>query len=110
MARPYGVLPRDPVEAEAWPVLRSRIFKEATEIMLRLLKGESISSDDIEMRILSRDDFRSDEDWQEVLERAKDDRNLPTLPDSIPITLILFLFFGNFNAGFVSQLQSELYE
>ena len=85
MARPYGILPRDPVEAEAWPVLRSRIFKEATEIMLRLLKGESISSDDIEMTILSRDDFRSDEDWQEVQERAKDERNLPTLPDSIPI-------------------------
>ena len=85
MARPYGVLPRDAVEAEAWPVLRSRIFKEATEIMLRLLKGESISSDDIEMTILTRDDFRDDEDWQDVQEKAKDERNLPTLPDSIPI-------------------------
>lgn len=85
MARPYGILPRDPVEAKAWQVLRSRIFKEATEIMLRLLKGESISSDDIEMTILTRDDFRNDEDWLEVQETAKHERNLPTLPDSIPI-------------------------
>ena len=85
MARPYGVLPRDAVEAKAWPVLRSKVFKEATEIMLRLLKGESISSDDIEMTILTRDDFRDDKDWKDVQEKAKDERNLPTLPDSIPI-------------------------
>ena len=85
MARPYGVIPRDPVEAAAWPVLRSRVFKEATEIMLRLLRGEAISSDDIEATILVRDDFRNDEDWQEVQKISKEEHGLPTLPDSIPI-------------------------
>ena len=74
MARPYGVLPRDPVEVAVWPVLRSKIFKEATEIMLRLLKGDSISSDDIETTNLTRDDFRNDEDWQEVQEKTKEER------------------------------------
>ena len=85
MARPYGVLPRDPVEAAAWPVLRSRIFKEATEIMLRLLRGDAISSDDIEATVLAQDDFRNDEDWQNVQKIAKEEYDLPTLPDSIPI-------------------------
>ncbi len=85
MARPYGVLPRDPVEAAAWPVLRSRIFKEATEIMLRLLRGEAISSDDIEATVLVHDDFRNDDDWQNVQKIAKEEYDLPTLPDSIPI-------------------------
>lgn len=64
---PYGIVPRSPVEAAAWPVMKNRIFQEATEIFLRLLRGDVISSDDITPRTLSRADFRSDEDWQRVL-------------------------------------------
>jgi len=66
MASPYGVVPRDAVEVAAWPALRGQIFWEAAEIMLRLLNGEEICSDDIRTTTLTRANFRSDEDWQSV--------------------------------------------
>ncbi|HYI12714.1 MAG TPA: LLM class flavin-dependent oxidoreductase [Thermoanaerobaculia bacterium] len=63
---PYGIVPRDPVEAAAWPVVKNKIFEEATEIFLRLLKGEVLSSEQIARRSLKRADFWKDEDWQRV--------------------------------------------
>jgi len=66
MARPYGIVPRNSVEEAAWPALRGQIFKEASEIFLRLLRGDTISSDDIDSTILTRSNFRSDEDWEKV--------------------------------------------
>ena len=66
MARPYGIIPRNPIEEAAWPALRGQIFMEASEIFLRLLRGDTIHSDDIRETKLSRDNFRSDEDWEKV--------------------------------------------
>jgi alkanesulfonate monooxygenase SsuD/methylene tetrahydromethanopterin reductase-like flavin-dependent oxidoreductase (luciferase family) len=66
MASPYGIVPRNSVEKEAWPALRGQIFWEATEIMLRLIRGDTISSDDIRETTLTRGNFRSDEDWHTV--------------------------------------------
>jgi alkanesulfonate monooxygenase SsuD/methylene tetrahydromethanopterin reductase-like flavin-dependent oxidoreductase (luciferase family) len=65
---PYGIVPRNPVEAAAWPVVKNKIFEEATEIFLRLLNGETLSSAAIAPRALRRPDFRSDVDWQRVQE------------------------------------------
>src|SRR6476661_10065711 len=65
---PYGIVPRNAVEKAAWPVVKSKIFEEATEIFLRLLKGETLNSDRIARRSLKRSDFRSDADWQRVLD------------------------------------------
>ena len=65
---PYGVVPRTPVEAAAWPVVKNKIFEEATEIFLRLLKGETLNSSMIAPRFLQRSDFRKDEEWQRVVE------------------------------------------
>jgi alkanesulfonate monooxygenase SsuD/methylene tetrahydromethanopterin reductase-like flavin-dependent oxidoreductase (luciferase family) len=65
---PYGIVPRNPVEAAAWPAVKNKIFEEATEIFLRLLKGETLSSADIARRSLRRADFRTDADWQRVQE------------------------------------------
>src|SRR3954454_21341347 len=65
---PYGIVPRNPVEAAAWPVVKNKSFEEATEIFLRLLKGETLNSSTIGARSLRRSDFRSEEDWQRVLE------------------------------------------
>jgi alkanesulfonate monooxygenase SsuD/methylene tetrahydromethanopterin reductase-like flavin-dependent oxidoreductase (luciferase family) len=65
---PYGIVPRDPVEAAAWPVVKNKIFEEATEIFLRLLKGETLSSEAVAKRSLRRADFRKDEDWTRVQE------------------------------------------
>lgn len=64
---PYGVRPRNAMEEAAWPALRGKVFQEATEIFLRLVKGEIISSDDIRPKVLERASFRSDEDWEKVL-------------------------------------------
>jgi len=39
---------------------------EASEIFLRLLRGDTLKSDDVRNTVLSRDNFRSDEDWHNV--------------------------------------------
>ncbi|MBK5258266.1 MAG: LLM class flavin-dependent oxidoreductase [Thermoanaerobaculia bacterium] len=64
---PYGIVPRNAVEEAAWPVVKNRIFEEATEIFLRLIRGETLSSNDITRRSLTRTDFRNDADWQRVI-------------------------------------------
>ncbi|HEX8616037.1 MAG TPA: luciferase, partial [Thermoanaerobaculia bacterium] len=65
---PYGIVPRNAVEAAAWPVVKTRIFEEATEIFLRLLKGETLNSTMIAPRALRRADFRKEEDWTRAVE------------------------------------------
>ena len=85
MARPYGIVPRDAVEEAAWPALRGQIFAEASEIFLRLLKGEVVSSNMIRPTVLTRDNFRSDEDWGRVQQATVSERGLDSNPDSIEI-------------------------
>src|SRR5688500_12269349 len=65
---PYGIVPRNAVETAAWPVVKNKIFEEATEIFLRLLRGEILSSEKVAPRSLRRADFRTDADWQRVQE------------------------------------------
>ena len=83
MARPYGIVPRDVVEEAAWPALRGQVFAEASEIFLRLLNGEIVSSEMISPTVLTRDNFRSDEDWAGVQGAAMSVRGLDSSPDSI---------------------------
>ena len=66
MAAPYGIVPRNGLEEAAWSALRGKIFWEASEIMLRLIRGDTICSNDIRETILTREDFRSEEDWKAV--------------------------------------------
>ncbi len=70
MNRAYGIVARDAVEAASWPVQKGRVFAEAAEIFLRLLRGDALSSDDITVPPLVRADFRTDTDWQRVREAA----------------------------------------
>ena len=70
MAAPYGIVPRNELEEVAWSALRGKIFWEASEIMLRLIRGDTICSDDIRETILTREDFRSEEDWKDVQEAS----------------------------------------
>src|SRR5712692_7095120 len=51
---PYGIVPRNAVESAAWPVVKNEIFEEATEIFLRLLKGEILNSSLVTRRSLRR--------------------------------------------------------
>ncbi len=85
MARPYGISPRNALEEVAWPALRGQIFAEASEIFLRLLSGEVIDSSMIRETTLSRSNFRSDGDWNNVQEAAKELMGLNKMPDSILI-------------------------
>ena len=85
MARPYGIVPRNKIEEAAWPALRGQIFAEASEIFLRLLNGEVISSDMIRDTILTRENFRSDEDWQKVQQASMEYNNSNELPEKIEI-------------------------
>ena len=85
MARPYGVVPRDIVEEAAWPALRGQIFGEACEIFLRLLSGEIVNSNTVRKTILTRSNFRSDEDWDKVQKAAIDRDSLSKAPASITI-------------------------
>lgn len=66
--RPYGVVPRSPVEEAAWPVVKGKILAQATEAFLRFLKGEKISSEELRPMSLAESDFRKVEDWQKVCE------------------------------------------
>jgi alkanesulfonate monooxygenase SsuD/methylene tetrahydromethanopterin reductase-like flavin-dependent oxidoreductase (luciferase family) len=65
---PYGIKPRNAGELAAWPVLKLKIFQEATEIFLRLLKGEVICSADVAPKKLRAEDFRTPADWQAVVQ------------------------------------------
>ena len=85
MARPYGIVPRDIVEEAAWPALRGQIFAEASEIFLKLLNGEIVNSKEIRKTILTRSNFRSEEDWIKVQEAIMKRDSLTNAPDEIHI-------------------------
>jgi alkanesulfonate monooxygenase SsuD/methylene tetrahydromethanopterin reductase-like flavin-dependent oxidoreductase (luciferase family) len=63
---PFGIVPRNEAEKVAWPALKGKIFAEALEIFLRFVRGDIFSSADVTPTMLSRQDMRSDEDWQRV--------------------------------------------
>lgn len=65
---PYGIVPRNEVEKIAWPIVKGKLFYEALEIFLRLLKGEILSSNDIQVQKMTRADFRTQEHWDKVLQ------------------------------------------
>ena len=85
MARPYGIVPRDAIEEAAWPALRGQIFSEASEIFLRLLNGEVVSSETIPATNLTRSNFRTDEDWEGVQSAAVQQHGLESPPESIEV-------------------------
>lgn len=64
---PYGIVPRNAVEQAGWHATINQTFEEATEIFLRLLRGEELSSDLLTPRALTPDQFRDPADWQRVL-------------------------------------------
>ena len=85
MAKPYGIVPRNSIEEAAWPALRGQIFMEASDIFLRLLRGDVINSTQTYKTILTRDNFRSDEDWKAVQDAAVEFEGLETIPQEIEI-------------------------
>ncbi|HMN69083.1 MAG TPA: LLM class flavin-dependent oxidoreductase [Bdellovibrionales bacterium] len=77
--RPYGIRPRNAVEAAGWPAVKGKILLEATEIFLRLLKGEKIARADCADHALGPQDFRKPEEWRAVLKAHGEDT------DAVPL-------------------------
>lgn len=82
---PYGIRPRNEVEAVAWPALRGQVFLEATEIFLRFLRGDVFASKDVIPKVLKRSHFRSDEDWAGVVSAWKKYTGSSIAPDAIEV-------------------------
>src|SRR5581483_2887080 len=82
---------------------KGKVFDEAAEILARLLAGETLCSEDIPIRTVTRQDFRSEEEWQAALAVARRDgvvlagQAAPAKPPMAPIAP---------NPGSVSSLQS----
>ena len=81
--RPYGIVPRDEVEEVAWPVVKGKVLQQATEIFLRLIKGEELSSEDVSQSLMQESDFRNKEDWTKTLEAYS--RIVGEKPEKIPL-------------------------
>jgi alkanesulfonate monooxygenase SsuD/methylene tetrahydromethanopterin reductase-like flavin-dependent oxidoreductase (luciferase family) len=66
MNEAYGIGPRNELERVAWRTVKGQVFREAATIFCRLLRGDVLSSNDIEESVLERRHFRSDADWEQA--------------------------------------------
>jgi len=73
MNRAHGIAPRNATETVAWPALKGKVFAEACEIFLRLLRGEELASDQVRRTTLCRNSFRSEDDWERARVAAAQD-------------------------------------
>ncbi len=73
MNRASGIIPRNAVEAAAWPIVKGLVFREAADVFCRLLRGDTLASVDLPPPSLSRELFRSDADWAAVRDVAGTD-------------------------------------
>jgi len=73
---PFGVHPRDEIEMMAWHQVKARAFEEATEIFLRLLMGQEISSTAVPPQFLDANQFRKPEEWDKLKAYAKSEGRL----------------------------------
>lgn len=63
----YGIKPRNEAEKILWPAIRGLVLRQATEIFLRLLKGEILGSADVSKSFLYRKSIRNMEDWDQAM-------------------------------------------
>ena len=84
----YGIKPRNSFEASAWPVIKGKYFNQATELFLRLLKGEELQSKDLTAITVSREDFR-DEKSYETAKRAYRESFASDMPELVEVESFL---------------------
>lgn len=70
MNRVTGVDARLPWEEAAWAQVKNRLFWEASEIFLRLLRGDTVASDEVPEYALTAADFRTEAEWNRVRDLA----------------------------------------
>ncbi|MEA3166195.1 MAG: hypothetical protein QOJ26_1064, partial [Thermoplasmata archaeon] len=85
MNRAYGILPRSAVE-KAMPhgLWKGKVFDEAAEVFARLLRGDTLNSDQVPLRTIARSDVRADADWQRIVAGAKQENALRTRVQAEP--------------------------
>lgn len=67
----YGMIPKSDLERLAWEQVKNRYFQQATEIFLRLLRGDILSSSDITPTYLKQGDFQYSKNGAKVWESLK---------------------------------------
>jgi alkanesulfonate monooxygenase SsuD/methylene tetrahydromethanopterin reductase-like flavin-dependent oxidoreductase (luciferase family) len=73
---PYGFYPKTDFEKVSWDVIKNKYFQEATEIFLRILMGEQISSKEISTRYLEESNFRDPKQWQKAWEMGQKEHRI----------------------------------
>ena len=73
---PFGVFPRDEVEILCWNQVKSRAFEEASEIFIRLLLGQELSSTAIPPQVLDSSHFEDEAEWEKIKAIAKKEGRL----------------------------------
>ncbi len=69
--RPFGISPHSAVETALWNQYQGLIFTEALEIFLRLLRGETISSDEVTKHKITRANFRDQSQFDGAREKLR---------------------------------------
>lgn len=67
---PFGIIPRNKSEESLWPQYQRLIFIEALEIFLRLSRGETLSSGDIESWVIDRSFFKTDDEFDTAMKKV----------------------------------------
>ncbi len=57
--RPYGIKPRSEFEQKHWAIVKGKILNQATEIFLRLLRGEQFSSETLKPQVVVNSENQS---------------------------------------------------
>jgi alkanesulfonate monooxygenase SsuD/methylene tetrahydromethanopterin reductase-like flavin-dependent oxidoreductase (luciferase family) len=70
MNRAAGIVPRDAFEEAAWKVMKGKVFEEAAEVFVRLVRGDTLASDDVTQPTLERADVKTDAEWQKLVDAA----------------------------------------
>ncbi len=63
----FGFYPKTALEKKFWEPIKNKYFSQGSEIFLRFLTGEKLSSQDLSPTFLRRTDFRDPEDFQKAL-------------------------------------------
>jgi alkanesulfonate monooxygenase SsuD/methylene tetrahydromethanopterin reductase-like flavin-dependent oxidoreductase (luciferase family) len=69
--RPFGIVPRTQVESVLWSQYQGLIFTEALEIFLRLLRGETLSSEDVGRHRIGKESFRNPAQFEAAVDKLK---------------------------------------
>ncbi len=80
MNRAFGITPRNPIEECLWPTVKGRVFQEASEIFLRLLAGETLSSEQVAVPPLHHSEVKDPTQWEKALKLAGEASNAEHIP------------------------------